>query len=41
MWVTLSEKAGPPHILVIEEGRINEDFGEVFFTKYKDIPVQK
>jgi len=41
MWVTVSEKASPPHILVIEEVRINEDFGEKFFTEYKDKPIQK
>jgi hypothetical protein len=41
MWVTVFDMASPPHILVIEEVRINEDFGEGFFTEYKDKPIQK
>ena len=34
-------KASPPHVMVIEEAKINEDFGEDFFTEYKKKPIQK
>ncbi len=41
MWVTVADRASPPHVLVIEEVRVNEDFGQAFFTEYKDKPIQK
>jgi hypothetical protein len=41
MWVRALDNVGPPHILVIEEVRVNEDFGEDFFTEYKEVSVQK
>jgi hypothetical protein len=33
--------ANPPHLFIIEEVKINEDFGEDFFTEYKEKPVKK
>ena len=33
--------ANPPHLFIIEEVRINEDYGEDFFTEYKEKPVKK
>lgn len=34
-------RANPPHLFIIEEVRINEDFGEGFFTEYKEKTVKK
>lgn len=34
-------RANPPHLFIIEEVRINEEFGEDFFTEYKEKPIQK
>jgi hypothetical protein len=41
MWVGVFDKASPPHVLVIDEIIINEDFGEDFFTGCKAKPVKK
>ena len=41
MWVTVFDNVGSPHVLVIEEVKINEDFGENFFTAYKEKPIQQ
>jgi hypothetical protein len=35
------DTANPPHLFIIEEVRINEDFGSDFFTEYKNKPVKK
>lgn len=32
-------EASPPHLFVIEEATINEDFGEDLFSEYKEKPV--
>jgi hypothetical protein len=39
VWSRESGSVSPPHILVIENVRINEDFGEGFFTEYKKLPI--
>jgi hypothetical protein len=41
IWVSVFENSHPPHVLVMEEVKINEDFGEEFFTEYKKKPLQK
>lgn len=41
MWVTVFDNVSSPHVLVIEEVKINKDFGEDFFTEYKEKPIQK
>jgi hypothetical protein len=33
------EGASPPHMMVVEEARINEDFGEDFFTRHEGKPI--
>jgi len=33
--------ANPPHLFLIEEVKINKDFGENFFTAYKEKPIKK
>jgi hypothetical protein len=33
------DRANPPHLFLIEEVKINQDFGEGFFTDYKHKPV--
>jgi hypothetical protein len=37
IWLADTE---PPHVLVIEETRINEDFGEGFFTEHEEMPMR-
>jgi hypothetical protein len=34
-------KATPPHVMLIEDAKVNEDFGEDFFTAYKEKPILK
>jgi hypothetical protein len=41
MWVTGLDVTRSPHVLVIEEIKTNVDFGQDFFTEYKEKPVAK
>jgi len=41
MWVTVFDNVSSPHVLVIEEVKINKNFGKDFFTEYKEKPIQK
>jgi hypothetical protein len=41
VWVTVFNNVGSPHVLVIEEVKINKDFDEKFFKEYKKKPIQK
>jgi hypothetical protein len=40
MWVRTFDNVGPPHVMVVEEATINEDFGDDFFKEDLDIPIQ-
>lgn len=41
MWTRVFDEASPPHILIVEEIRVNEDFGSGFFAAYEEKPVLK
>ena len=41
IWVAVMERGNPPHVLVVDEAAIDEDFGEGFFTEYLNRPVQE
>ena len=41
VYMRVFDTANPPHLFIIEEVRINEDFGSDFFTEYKNKPVKK
>jgi len=41
VWISVLENANPPHVLLIEEVRINKDFGENFFNDHLEKPILK
>lgn len=41
MWVRTFANASPPHILIIDEVRVNEEFSKGFFTEHMEKPIQE